>query len=340
MKKSALENYACPATNSNLTLLDSRVEEDEVLEGTLISPNGTRFEIAHGVPDFTYPQTLPQSDADARKSYDESADSYDAFAYLTYLTYGEDEAAIAETMIDRLHLQGKERVLEIGCGTGRTSERILKRLHPEASLYLQELSPRCLMKAIEKTRDSSIPIEYSIANGCYLPLRDRCFDATFHFGGLNNFSDIGRGLRELSRVTKIGGRVVVADESMPPWLRETEFGKIMMNSNPLLKHPLPIQHIPICARNVVIEWILGGVFYLIHFTVGEGEPYANLDFEIPTRRGGTHRLRYLGQIECVDLETKRLAFEAQQSSGKSMHRWLSDVISEAARKEIEAVKKS
>jgi SAM-dependent methyltransferase len=161
-------------------------------------------------------------------------------------------------------------------------------------------------------------------------------DATYHFGGLNVFSDIGRALSEMARVTRVGGRVVVSDENMPIWLRGTEFGQIMMNSNPLLKYDVPLQHIPVCARDVKVEWILGGVFYLIHFTVGEGAPTANMDFEIPTRRGGTHRTRFEGQLEGVTPEAKQLAQQARDRTGKSMFRWLDDVVREAARRDLQS----
>ena len=29
----------------------------------------------------------------------------------------------------------------------------------------------------------------------------------------------------------MGGRVVFGDESVPPWLRETTFGRVLMNAN-------------------------------------------------------------------------------------------------------------
>ena len=60
-------------------------------------------------------------------------------------------------------------------------------------------------------------------------------DRTFHFGGINTFGDIKRAFSEMVRVTKPNGRIVVGDENMPVWLRNTEFGKIM-NSNPHYKY--------------------------------------------------------------------------------------------------------
>jgi hypothetical protein len=77
------------------------------------------------------------------------------------------------------------------------------------------------------------------------------------------------------------------------------------------------------------------VFYLIDFRVGEGEPTGNFDFEIPGPRGGTYRSRYLGQLEGVKVETKRLAEQAREKKCISMHDWLDEVVRQAALKDLE-----
>jgi SAM-dependent methyltransferase len=173
-----------------------------------------------------------------------------------------------------------------------------------------------------------------VGNGLYLPFADGSLDAVFHFGGINMFSDVRGGLAEMTRIVRPGGRVVVGDESVPPWLRDTEFGQILMNSSAHYRSPLPLEAIPIEARDVVIEYILGGVFFLISFTVGVGTPAADFDFEIPGARGGTHRTRYLGQLEGVTTEAKALAQRAREKRGISMHHWLDEVVRAAARRDL------
>ena len=64
-------------------------------------------------------------------------------------------------------------------------------------------------------------------------------------------------------MVKPGGKVLVGDESMGPCLGETNFGEIMMNSNPLFKYEIPLIDIPIEAREVKIEWIMMGAFFLL-----------------------------------------------------------------------------
>jgi hypothetical protein len=122
---------------------------------------------------------------------------------------------------------------------------------------------------------------------------------------------------------------------MPPWLRETEFGRILMNSNPHYRYDLPLEHLPVEARNVSLRWIIGGVFYVFEFEVGIGEPTAAYDFAIPGPRGGTHRTRYYGHLEGVAPDVKALAQKARAKSGKSMHAWLNETVRRAAEAELD-----
>ena len=157
-------------------------------------------------------------------------------------------------------------------------------------------------------------------------------DCVYSFGGVGEFSDISQFLKECVRVTKTGGKVVIGDENLPIWLRDTEFGKILSNYNPQFLSHVPFANLPVEAKNVKCEWIIGGVFYLIEFEVGEGEPKANFSFEIPGQRGGTHLTRMYGNLEGVTLDVKKLAYEAQKKSGMSMHSWLNQLIKKEAKK--------
>jgi SAM-dependent methyltransferase len=191
-----------------------------------------------------------------------------------------------------------------------------------------------LRQSRKKLEGAATPVEYVVGNACFLPFPDGYFDAVFSFGGLGVFGDIAKSLREIVRVSKVGAKVVVGDESMPPWLYETEYGRILLNNNPLFRKPIPFEQIPVEAREVTVRWVVGGVYYLIEFVVGEGEPRADFDLEIPGRRGGTLRTRYYGRLEGVTPETYELVQRARDKSGKSMHRWLDEAVRAAALGEL------
>lgn len=327
--------YVDPVSLERLTLVVEERSADEVIRGELLSPSGHRFAIRDGVPDLVYPFELPPVDRQALQQYEERADAYDRYLPLTFSTYGEDEQAVRTAMVDKLALRPDSLVLETGAGTGRDSVIIAGRLTGGGRLYIQDLSPSFLARNIERMRGIPARVEPALANGYYLPFADNSFDACFHFGGINAFGDIRRAFAEMARVTRPGGKVVVGDESMPPWLRDSEFGRILMNSNPEFNYPLPLDKLPVEARKTRLEWIIGGVFYVIDFVVGEGEPPADFDFPIPGVRGGTHRTRYYGQLEGVTPEAKKLAQEARARTGKSMHQWLDDVVRAAARRDLD-----
>ena len=328
MRRSAAEFYRGPQSGEPLTLETTQADGDEITAGAFTSPLGTKFEIRDGCPDFTFPVRLPEPEKNVRDFYNARVDDYDRYLPLTFETYGENEDVVREEMVSRLQLRADARVLEIGCGSGRDTLHIASKL-PRGTLFAQDISPLMLARARERTK--GLPqVELSIANASYLPFAENSFDAVFQFGGVGEFSEIARFFSEVVRVTRPGGRVVVGDESMPPWLRQTEFAKILTFTNPQFAAPLPLEHMPIEARNVNLRWIIGGTFYLIDFTVGEGEPPADFAFTIPGPRGGTRLTRFYGQLEGVTPETKALAHRARERKATSMHDWLETIVRAAA----------
>jgi len=320
-------NYVSPVNLSRL---------NKVPEGFVDADNNL-FPFHDEMPNFIFPQVLPQSDRESLDWYKNNADSYDEFLPLTFQTFGVDEDTERNKLIDKLDLSLGNIVLETGCGSGRDSLKIAEKIGTSGKLYLQDISPDILRHAVQKfDAISKKPDTYfSLANGYYLPFQDNVFDKVFHFGGFNTFGDKKRALSEMTRVVKPGGRIVVGDENMPVWLRDTEFGKVLMNSNPHYQHHIPFEAMPLNARNVSVEWIIGGVFYVIAFDKGHGAPYADLDFRIPGVRGGTHRTRYYGHLEGLSPETIQLAKAARAARKISMFDWLEEAVRLAALKDVE-----
>jgi hypothetical protein len=111
-------------------------------------------------------------------------------------------------------------------------------------------------------------------------------------------------------------------------------GRIMTNSNPLLRCEPPMDLLPVTATNVRLEYIMMGAFYAVDFRVAEAAPLPDYHMQIPSVRGGSHWTRYHGQLEGVSDEAKRLALEARAKSGLSMHEWLDRVVRTAANNEL------
>lgn len=329
-----LNIFVSPETREPLSVESTGAEGDEVTTGQLVSPSGRKYPIVDGIPDFLSAVELSDEQIDVVDYYDAAADVYDDVAYLTFRIQYVDEHEERKRFVKLLNLQPDHRVLDLACGTGRDTELIAAELDERGRLYGQDISAGMLRRSAERLAAASVPIALSRGDAARLPFPNGYFDAVFSFGGLGVFGNIAASLREIVRVSKVGAQVVVGDESMPPWLRGTEYANVLLNNNSLFAAPVPLDQIPVEARDVAVRWVIGGVYYLISFTVGQGEPRADFDLEIPGRRGGTLRTRYYGKLEGVTPEAKELAARASERSGRSMHAWLTDVVRRAAESEL------
>jgi ubiquinone/menaquinone biosynthesis C-methylase UbiE len=327
--------YVCPETKTPLKCISDRVDGEKIISGRLVGADGREYLIQDGIPNLIFPKILGGEQEDALSYYDGVADIYDDVANLSFCIQYVDEDKARQEFARRLKIKPGDRVLELACGTGRDSVYIANELDESGRLYLQDISRSMLLHCVKKLSGVKVPLEFSTGNACYLPFPDGYFDAVYSFGGLGVFGDIKRSLKEIARVSKVGARVVVGDESLAPWLYETEYARILLNNNLLFKSVLPLADLPVEARNVSLQWVVGGVYYLIEFEIGEGEPKADFDLVIPGKRGGTLRTRYNGKLEGVSLEAKDLAEQAREKTGKSMHEWLDHVVREAAKKDLQ-----
>ena len=343
MKKELANFYVCPFTKSDLKLNNARMQGDFISSGELVCAENS-YEIKDGIPNFIRPDHLTKLEIATQHEYDLVAEEfYDTALDWLFASYYENEDDVRERMLDPLKLSGNSKVLEVGCGTGRDSFRIARRLDKDGVFFLQDLSPKMVMKTKKLFQDTftkkyniGCEVNCFISNATHLPFPDRYFDSVFHFGGFNNFGDQKATLEEFCRITKKGGRIVFGDESLPPWLEGTTYGEIICTNNSLFKYKVPLATLPMAAREVTLRWVLGGCFYLIDFMVGEGEPPINLDLPHKGRRGGTMRTRYFGQLEGVTLEAKKLAMEAAQKKGVSLHEWLDNLVKERAKKDLDS----
>lgn len=310
----------------------------QIVRGDLLCPSGCRYLVRDGVIVLLHPPSLGPGDRAAQAEYDRTADThYDNAIDWIFASFKEDEDSVRERMVDLLDLTPSSKVLETGSGTGRDSFRIARRLRSGGEAFLLDLSEKMLIRARERTSailDAQADhgrIEYLAGNGSYLPFSDGYFDAAFHFGGLNTFDEVARALAEMARVVRVGGKVVVGDEAIAPWLAEREYGKIICHNNPLYRADAPLRWLPQSARDVTVRWVIGAAYYLIDFRVGVGPPPLDLDLEHRGRRGGTLRTRYFGALEGVTVEAQALAVAAAAAEGVSVHRWLDDAVREKAR---------
>ena len=96
---------------------------------------------------------------------------------------------------------GPSHVLEVGCGEGELAERLTAEV---ADLVAIDQSPRM----VELTRARGV--DARVADVEELPFLDASFDAVLAAWMLYHVADIDRGLDEIARVLRPGGRLVAA----------------------------------------------------------------------------------------------------------------------------------
>jgi demethylmenaquinone methyltransferase/2-methoxy-6-polyprenyl-1,4-benzoquinol methylase len=71
------------------------------------------------------------------------------------------------------------------------------------------------MLAVAREKTGSEDVQFRSADALALPFDDASFDAATVGFGARNFSDLSRGVREMARVVRPGGRVVILEITTP-----------------------------------------------------------------------------------------------------------------------------
>jgi len=307
----------------------------KVQEDKLVNNHGISYEINNGIPNFNV-ITDNKKNNYALNLFEKVASTYDDYHNLNFDTFNQNEESVRNAMIDKLGAEREHiKILELNAGTGRDSVLIKKKMNTNSQLYVQDISKEMLDILQEKMGNDSVFITQS--NACALPYKDNIFDAIYSFNGVGMgiYTDVNIQMSEICRVAKKGAKVVIGGWGIAPWLYNTEFANILINQNKHYMNRFDFACLPVEARNVEVQWILNGAGCSIQFEVGEGEPEANFDIDIPGSRGGTLRTRYYGKLEGVSPETKKLALKAREKLDISMYDFLNKTITEAAKKIIE-----
>jgi demethylmenaquinone methyltransferase/2-methoxy-6-polyprenyl-1,4-benzoquinol methylase len=105
------------------------------------------------------------------------------------------------------------KVLDVACGTGDLSIELQR--NSKASVIGSDFCRPMLAIAKGKTDQERFSIPYVEGDALGLPFADSSFDAVTIAFGLRNLASFEDGLRELGRVLKPGGKLIVLEFSTP-----------------------------------------------------------------------------------------------------------------------------
>jgi demethylmenaquinone methyltransferase/2-methoxy-6-polyprenyl-1,4-benzoquinol methylase len=111
------------------------------------------------------------------------------------------------------------RALDVCTGTGDLALELADRVGPGGSVVGADFSEPMLQRAREKAVAHGARVVFARADALDLPFTDDSFDAATVAFGARNWADLARGLAEMTRVVRPGGRVVVLDITTPRRLR-------------------------------------------------------------------------------------------------------------------------
>ncbi|MCW2899716.1 MAG: ubiquinone/menaquinone biosynthesis methyltransferase [Streptosporangiaceae bacterium] len=177
--------------------------------------------------------SLDKQPADVAAMFDRTAERYDL---LNSLMTGGQDRRWRRAVRRALDVRDGELVLDLAAGTGTSS------------VPFTEAGARCVacdfslgMLRVGTRRNGGGPaagrLGFVAGDALRLPFADGSFDAVTISFGLRNVADTGQALRELLRVTRPGGRLLVCEVSRPP--------------NPLLRlgHRLHLRYgLPLLAK--------------------------------------------------------------------------------------------
>jgi SAM-dependent methyltransferase len=162
-----------------------------------VGPGGRRYGRISGIPSFL----IGELDPTLHETYEAQADSGEispkTVSYLSATTFWRTQALLMSLLRDE---RRQLKILDVGCGHGLMSSPL--------TAHHAVIGVDFSLKMLRLAR--GIGIDAIHADAMRLPFRDECFDAVICAGLIQVVEDRVTLLREMFRVTRPGGRLLVA----------------------------------------------------------------------------------------------------------------------------------
>jgi ubiquinone/menaquinone biosynthesis C-methylase UbiE len=193
------------------------------------------------------------------------------FEYAFFMPSG-----LRKRAVDQLNLRQGDRVLEVGCGTGRNFPFLRNAVGPEGLIYGVDLSVGMLRRARKLCQrrqwTNFVLIEADAADY----VSQELFDGVLFSFSYNVLPHHRSVLRQVWKQLRPGGRLVIMDARLPPGL----FGRLIrpfatwLMKQTLLGNPLiqPWQYHAALVGDFHMEDFRFGSYYICHGTKPEQDP--------------------------------------------------------------------
>ncbi len=134
------------------------------------------------------------------RHYDETADAYDAL-------YRQEQEQKIHEILKHMTINGSDVVLDAGCGSGFLLENIQEQAGHVVGVDLSRGLLRIALSRVERTGMKNVSLVQADVDN--LPFREHVFDEAFALTVLQDSSDYGATLKELTRTTKNNTKVAI-----------------------------------------------------------------------------------------------------------------------------------
>jgi len=229
----------------------------------LVSNSGERFPIRNGIPDFLTPEDLTGENGKYNHLYETIGGFYDDVQRVVGAFRGLELDSYFENYMSLLDVKPGDSVLETCVGTGLN----FKYLPRGTKLSGIDLSPEMLANGANNLRRWQMDADLYLGNAEALPFADSSFDVVYSAGGFNFFSDRAKAVREMIRVVKPGGHMMIEDETEEYVKSTYEKSPITggFYSNRKQAVTVPIDLVPTEMEDIRVEMLKDGKFYAITF---------------------------------------------------------------------------
>jgi ubiquinone/menaquinone biosynthesis C-methylase UbiE len=171
------------------------------------------------------------------KGYSHSAPRYDALAGHLYLMG-------IRRLLPRARTGPMPAILDVGCGTGVNLLEAARWFAPARQLCGIDISPGMVSVAAAKAAALGIPATFTVGDAEQLPYDSGQFDLIICNSVLHWFKDRGAALREIGRVLKPGGQLLLICAASPGFREWFAFTDQLRQLIGLAPHPSLVPNLP------------------------------------------------------------------------------------------------
>jgi ubiquinone/menaquinone biosynthesis C-methylase UbiE len=150
---------------------------------------------------------MSYSKEESLTQFDGWSENYDD-SVLQRLLFTPSHDYLLGEMVDRSGCQF--RMLDIGCGTGTFTRRVLDE-HREAEIWGVDFSSRMIQAGLKRQRPQDSRIRFVQADSESLPLSDSVFDVVCCSNSFHHYPNQALAVHEMHRVLRPGGRLIIID---------------------------------------------------------------------------------------------------------------------------------